>query len=528
MVHSPNSIDLKDNDKLLSAYMKKYEKAKSIRQRWEPLFNECYEYALPMRETFYTSARGERRDERIFDETAVVGVQEFASRLQSGLVPNFARWADFTAGSEVPKESRESINNDLDEVTDYVFEVIQNSNFAQEVHESFMDLAVGTGVLHVAEGDAVNPVKFTALPLPHVVLDVGPDDMVDHVFRERDMPFGHIPIVYRDMEQMPKLINAIKTNPDAEAKVLEVVCKDYSKINEDAYLCFVFETTTKCVIKKEQFKGTGSNPFICFRWSKDPGAVYGRGPLVNALSAIKTTNLTIELVLENAQMAISGVYQMDDDGVINPDTINLVPGTVIPKAPNSAGLQPVQAAGSFDVANLILSDMRLNIKRALYNDMLGNPDRTPATATEIAERMADLSRRIGSAFGRLQAELVQPVLQRVVHILKKQNRIKIPVINGRQVKVRSVSPLSQAQANADISSVARFLELTQARFGQELTNILINSEQTATYLAKKFGVPDNLVRDLEERKEIIRVAQQMQTAMQNQQGMMPNEQTNQN
>ena len=162
-----------------------------------------------------------------------------------------------------------------------------------------------------------------------------------------------------------------------------------------------------------------------------------------------------------------------------------MPGTVIPKAPNSAGLQPVQAAGSFDVANLILSDMRLNIKRALYNDMLGNPDRTPATATEIAERMADLSRRIGSAFGRLQAELVQPVLQRVVHILKKQNRIKVPTINGRQVKVRSVSPLSQAQANADISSVARFLELTQARFGQELTNILINSEETATYLAKK-------------------------------------------
>ena len=54
--------------------------------------------------------------------------------------------------------------------------------------------------------------------------------------------------------------------------------------------------------------------------------------------------------------------------------------------------------------------MRLNIKRALYNDMLGNPDRTPASATEIAESMADLSRRIGSAFGRLQAEMVQPVL----------------------------------------------------------------------------------------------------------------------
>ena len=41
------------------------------------------------------------------------------------------------------------------------------------------------------------------------------------------------------------------------------------------------------------------------------------------LSSIKTTNLTIELILENAQMSISGIYQMEDDGVINPDTINL-------------------------------------------------------------------------------------------------------------------------------------------------------------------------------------------------------------
>jgi hypothetical protein len=227
-------------------------------------------------------------------------------------------------------------------------------------------------------------------------------------------------------------------------------------------------------------------------------------------------------------MAISGVYQMEDDGVVNPDTINLVPGTVIPKAPNSRGLEPIRAAGSFDVANLVLSDMRLNIKRALYNDMLGNPDRTPATATEVAERMADLSRRIGSAFGRLQAELVQPVLQRVVYILKKQGRIELPTINGREVKVRSVSPLAQAQANEDITSVARFLELVQGRFGPEITNILINSEETAAYLAKKFGVPDKLVRDVDERQQIVEAAQQFAQQQQQQQmmqqGMMPDEQ----
>jgi hypothetical protein len=155
----------------------------------------------------------------------------------------------------------------------------------------------------------------------------------------------------------------------------------------------------------------------------------------------------------------------------------------------------------------------------LYNDMLGNPDRTPASATEVAERMADLSRRIGSAFGRLQAELVQPVLQRVVYILKKQGRIELPTINGREVKIRSVSPLAQAQANQDISSVARWLELVQGSFGPEVMNLLINSEDTAAYLAKKFGVPDTLIRDLEERRQMMAMAQQM--AMQQQQMSQP-------
>ena len=220
---------------------------------------------------------------------------------------------------------------------------------------------------------------------------------------------------------------------------------------------------------------------------------------------------------------------MDDDGVINPDTINLVPGTVIPKAPNSAGLQPIKQAGDLNFTNFVLSDMRMNIKKALYNDMLGNPDKTPASATEVAERMADLSRRMGSAFGRLQAEMVQPVLQRVVYILKKQGRIEIPTLNGRQIKVKSVSPLAQAQSNQDISAIARWLELVGNSFGPETVNLLVNTEETAAHLARKFGVPDTLIRDLEERKMLVQTAQQLaqQQMMQQQQQSMeaiPNEQ----
>jgi len=508
-------------EQIAKQYIQKYQKAKAFRERWVPLFEECYEYALPQRESFYAEDAGQRRDDKIFDETAVVGVQEFASRLQSGIVPNFARWADLMSGSEVPKEEREAIDNELDEVTDYVFEVLQNSNFSQEVHESFMDLAVGTGVLCAEEGDALNPINFSAIPLPHVVLDTGPDDKIDHIYRERkNIKFDQLSHLYPNATFDPKVVS--KMGRDLETTVLEIVCKDYSRKNEEAFLHYGICMDTMTVLYSKKISGSGSNPFICFRWAKCAGEVYGRGPLINALSAIKTCNLTIELILENAQMAISGVYQIDDDGVLNPDTIQLVPGSIIPKAMGSAGLQPIQAAGNFDVAQLVLGDMRLNIKRALYNDMLGDPNKTPATATEVAERMADLSRRMGSAFGRLQAELVQPLLQRVVYILKKQGRIEVPTINGREVKIRSVSPLAQAQSNQDISSVARFLELVGGVFGPEMLQLLVDGEKTAVHLAKKFGVPESLIRDKDQRKQIAALAQQM-AEQQAQQPQLPQE-----
>lgn len=500
------------NDEIAKTFIAKYNKAKSHRLLYEDLFQECYDYALPQREGFHDITTGERRDERIFDETAVVGTQEFASRLQAGIVPNYSRWADFVAGSEVPPEERDQVNNALEEVTEYVFEVLANSNFAQEVHESFMDLAVGTACLYIEEGDAVNPVRFTAIPLPHIVLDTGPDNRVDHIYREREIRYQDIAILFPNSEISPRLQQLIADKPDDKFKLLETICKLYDKPNVERYGYYVSDIRNSELVHQEIFEGLGSNPFVCFRWATAAGEKYGRGPLVNALSAIKTTNLTIELILENAQMSISGIYQMDDDGVINVDTINLVPGTVIPKTPGSGGLQPIRSAGSFDVANIVLSDMRLNIKRALYNDMLGDPNKTPATATEVAERMADLSRRIGAAFGRLQVELVQPVLQRVVYLLKKQGRIDLPTINGREVKIRSVSPLAQAQANEDIASVDRFLQLVGARFGPELLNILVSSEDAAVYMGKKFGVPDNLIRDKVERDRLIEFQQQIQQA----------------
>ena len=506
---------ISQHDSPVNALLKRYESAKAVKDQWKGTFEECYEFALPQKESFYDETQGRRRTDRIFDETAVVGIQEFASRLQSGIVPNFSRWAEFRAGNEIPKEDKKEVDLLLDEVTEYVFELLQNSNFSQEVHESFLDIALGTAVLLVEEGDAVNPIVFKSIPLPQVYLSSGYDDKVDHVFRERQIRAKDMLIAYPDGQLSNDMKRDMIENPEKMCEIIEVVYKNHANTKDDEYHYCAISPEHEHKIYEEVYKGLGANPFIVYRWSKSSGETYGRGPLMNALPAIKTANLLIEMVLENAQMSISGMYQVEDDGVVNVDNISLIPGTIIPKAAGSSGLQPIPQAGNFNVSDLVLKDQRNNIKKALYNDMLGMPNQsTPMSATEVAERQADLSRQIGAAFGRLQAELVTPVLQRVVYILKKQGRIKIPKVNGREIKVTSSSPLAQAQYQQDVATVDRFLAMIQGRVGPELTNLIVDQMKVAKYVAKKLGVPEELVRSEEEMQA---AAQQMQQMMAQQQ-----------
>ena len=490
-----------------SEILKKYKEAQNIKDYWKDKFEEAYEYCLPNRESFYEEAPGQKRTDKIFDETAVVGVQEFASRLQAGIVPTFARWADFQAGSEIPQEQKPNINLQLDKITDYVFQLLQQSNFNQEIHESFMDLAIGTGVMLVEEGDAINPIKFTAVPLTRVCLNTGPDGKIDSVYRTRYCKPHEIKILY-PKAKLPENFDPLKNKK--KVKIVEAVYKIYENNVEKYKMCIVMESP-KHILYEEMFEGEGSNPYLVFRWNKASGEVYGRGPVFNAMSAIKTCNLTIELILQNAQMSVSGVYTYEDDGVINPDNISLVPGSLIPVAPGSRGLSPIPSASNFDVAQLVLNDMRQNIKKALYMEALGRPEGTPMTATEVSERMADLSRQIGSSFGRLQSELITPLLKRIIRILSKQGRIEIPKVNGREVKVAPRSPLAQAQHMQDVSDVTRFNEIIGATFGPQMVNLIVDQNATAKYLAEKMNLPEKLIRNEEEQQELVNRLQQMQS-----------------
>lgn len=497
----------------------KHRLAKSKRQPFESGYQDCYDYALPGRTSFFARSPGDQAPE-IYDETAVVAVQEFSSRIQQGLIPNFSKWCKLAAGSEIPEDQRDEVDIELEKITEEVFTVINSSNFAQEANECLIDIAIGTACMEVREGDAVDPVIFNAVPLPELAMLEAEDDSLGWFFRSRMMRVSDVAEKWKGKLPAEMTVKAEANQKAGKETKVEVVRCVYREPGPALkYKFYIFLPKEKVMLEEQTFSGIGASPLIGFRWSKAAGEVWGRGPLFNVMPAVRTANLVVQMILENAEMAIAGVYTAEDDGVVNVNNIRLNPGTVIPVAPGSRGLQAVGASGSFDVSQLVLGDMRNNIKRALFNEQLGSPDTTPMSATEVQQRMADLARQIGAAFGRLQVEFVNRVIQRVIFILKKQNRISVPVVNGREVKIVATSPLAQAQAVEDINAVNNWLGLINQHYGPQVVQTETDSAHITEYLADKFGVPARLKRSDESKQQLMQSAAAL---MQQQGGEMPN------
>ena len=202
----------------------------------------------------------------------------------------------------------------------------------------------------------------------------------------------------------------------------------------------------------------------------------------------------MELVLKNASIAVTGIWQADDDGILNPANIKLVPGAIIPKAVGSKGLTPLEAPGKFDISQLVLDDLRSRINHALLADSLAQISAPNMTATEVLERTAQMARILGASFGRLQAELLTPLLKRAFCILRRRGDIMNFDLDGKVVDLQYKSPLALVQARKDVSTVSEWLNLVAAMGSDAAT--VVNAREAAVWLGNTLNVPASLISEL--------------------------------
>lgn len=489
----------------------RYTESLNLRRPIEPLYDEATQLVLPGRAGFTVSTDSHE----IYDDTATNAVPEFASSIQGAVVPPFSVWARHLPGEFFEDEDeRKELLAELSVVDRYIFQTLNSSTSSMDIHETFIDLALGTGCLRVDPGIAVHPLNVRAVELRSYSFTVGADNMPDGHFETRMLTEDEMRIEFPGIQIPPTLFEKKNVGEPEHVrprrKIVEGWIRDWSSPAAARWLQLIFFPDAEYFIGLDREEvGTGAVPYICFRWSKGSGEAWGRGPLVNTLPSIRTVNFAMSAVIDHSDLALAGIWNYDDDGVINPDTFTLEPGTMVPRAPGSRGLENLRPGQGFDIQQFMIEEMRSNIRKALYVDELGDPNRSPKTATEVQQRMANLARRIGSSYNRLTMELALPLLARVARVLKKRGLIKLPAVDGERLTVSPSSPLSQAQTYDELERLSNAIGMVAQAYGPEAVSLEFNQQRTTSRITELFQVDPAILNNKEEKASVVAAAAQM-------------------
>lgn len=476
----------------LQSIIKNFEIAKSKKQGFESLWQECYAYALPTNTRINNIIN-------LFDGTAADSAEQLASSLLAELTPPWSKWFSLSSGVNLFGARRDFLLPLLEKIERTIAINFERSNLTLELHQCFMDLVVaGNACLLFEEANIGEPsaFKFCAIPLSEVFFEEGASGHLDVTYRESSMGFADLVARFAEVGLPEKMIKFLKASPENKVRVIENVSPRISEqglADKYEYVAFIADEVgaiEPILLKQGVFN---SSPFINFRWMKTPGEIYGRSPLMKALPDVKTANKVVELILKNAAIAATGIWQAEDDGVLNPANIKLVPGSIIPKALGSKGLTPLESPGDFDVSQLVLADLRSRIRHAMLVDKLATIESRNMTATEVLERSTEMTRILGATYGRLQSELLNPIIFRAINILKRRGEIEDINVDGREVELHYQSPIAKKQMQNDSAGIVEWLSIVNS-LGDDAHSVL-NKINVAKYLGRALGVPEELILD---------------------------------
>lgn len=479
----------------------RFEAAKQAKSRWQATLDDAYAYCLPQYAPPSTSAtggeaKGEKRGVEVYDTTAEDALTEKAARTQDQLFPPFAEWTDFEPAEAVEMDDAtvRQVSERFAEARARFHAAVETANFHIEMPLALRDAYVSTGAVTVDFGTPANPLVFGAVPIGQLIPEESPDGVIRTNYRERKVKLRDLATLWPDAE-LPEDRQARAENaPNEEVSVVEM---EIYEPETDATRYRVFLDGWHEILEET----LGAQRTICFRVDKVPGETMGRGPALAKMPDIKTANKVVELVLKNASIAVTGIWQADDDGVLNPANIKLVPGAIIPKAVGSNGLTPLEAPGRFDVSNLVLEELRERIKRGIAGPSLPPASDGVRTAFELGERRADQQAVEVPQTLRLLNELYFPLVRRILHILTHPAMAGSPFfipdleIAGQRVLPRPISPLvrlrDQAQTDAALQAFAAVLQT----FGPEMAADIADLPATARWFLLHHAFPAKLMKD---------------------------------
>jgi hypothetical protein len=231
-----------------------------------------------------------------------------------------------------------------------------------------------------------------------------------------------------------------------------------------------------------------------------------------------------EIGIRAAQKQLDPPLMVPDDGYVLP--VRTTPGALnFYRSGSRDRIEPLKT----DANNLLQLNQeerrQEQIRRIFYVDqLLASTDKT-MTATQTLQMQEERLRMLGPVLGRLQSELLQPLISRTFELLLSQGVLPPAPdeLQGQDIDIEYVSPLAKAQKIGDLQNLVRGVEIMTS-LAEVIPGITdyIDNDGLVQYLVEITGMPARVIRSDDEVAAMRKEQQEAAAAQQSQEQDMQN------
>ena len=482
---------------LTKGLLSRFDRLQGQRENWETHWQEVADYMQPRKaDVTKRRARGDKRMEQIFDSSPIQAVELLAASLHGMLTNPSTPWFTLRFKDE-EIENEDEAKLWLEASTDAMYTAFNRSNFQQEIFELYHDLITfGTAAMFIEEDDD-DIIKFSTRHINEVFIAENDKGRIDTIYRKFKISaraaiqkFGEA--VSADVQ------TKAKKDPYEEVEILHSVYprSDFNPNKKDK-ANMPFESVYMEFKNGNELSVGGFRefPFVVPRYLKASNEIYGRSPAMTALPDVKMLNEMSKTTIKAAQKQVDPPLLVPDDGFLLP--VRTVPGGLnFYRSGTRDRIEPLNIGANNPLGLNMEQQRRDSIRAVFYVNQLMMQDGPQMTATEVIQRNEEKMRLLGPVLGRLQSELLKPLIDRVFAVLLRNNMLpQAPeFLSGRDVEIEYVSPLAKAQKSTELQSIMRAVEILGSLANVAPVFDYVNFDNLVKHLADIVGVPQKILK----------------------------------
>ena len=521
--------------KLYDEITSKYKQLAELRKPWESTWKDIARFVNPKRVEWDSEpgTQEARRATEVYSSTAISALDLMCNGLIGYLVSRTTPWIRLKAEDTQLMQYSE-VRQYFQDVEEQLYSEFNRSNFYDIMSELFHDAgSTGTACAHIDEDVGRERVNFTARHPKEIYLADDRYGVVDTVYRRYTMTVKQIIEEFSEKNGAGEgnmldeaWIDENKERPFKKFSVIHAVYprekRDQSKDdnrNKKYASVYILEGQQRVL------RDTGIDELcdIVWRWDKNTDEVYGRSPAWAALADIMRDNRIAKDLMRLGEYTVNPAVQYP--GRIE-YRLSLMPGGKNPYRDPNELIQPIKL-GDYPVGNDREVRLTEAIKDAFFVDFFLGLQEISKTMTvpEVMERQSEKATVLSAAVGRINSELLDPMITKTFEVATDAGRMPIPpdvlLEYGARVKIEYIGPLAQVlQRTFATQGIKRSLEnvLPYMQFFPDMLDT-INSDELVKQMMIAGGMPEKIIRGDDEVAAIRQQRAMQAQAMQQQQAM---------